>query len=64
MRGLAWACAISLFCSIFATWWIVSELGGLTAKIAKPYNDLWYAMAVTAPAALFWFWYFAQPKRD
>jgi hypothetical protein len=43
---------------------IVSSLGGNTARIQKPYNDLWYALTVNFPAAIFGFWCFARPRRD
>jgi hypothetical protein len=58
------AVGLSIACQVFAAWWIVTELSGNTARIAKPYNDAWYALAVNAPAAAFWFWYFARPHVD
>jgi hypothetical protein len=64
IRGIVAALALSLLCQAFATYWVVSSLSGLIVGIQKPYNELWYAMAVNAPAAIFWFWYFSRPKRN
>jgi hypothetical protein len=61
LRGLVAAMVISLLCHIFATWWIVTALSGLVPRIAHPYNDTWYMLAVIAPAAILWFWYFSGP---
>jgi hypothetical protein len=63
IRGIVASLALSLLCQAFATYWIVSSLSGLTARIQKPYNELWYALAVNIPAAVFWIWYFARPTR-
>jgi hypothetical protein len=63
IRGLLAALGLSLACQLFAARWIVTELSGFTARIARPYNDLWYALAVNAPAAVFWFWCFSRPAK-
>jgi hypothetical protein len=63
VRGLAGAMTLSLACQVAATYWIVSSLSGNTARIQWPYNELWYALAVNLPAAIFWLWYFARPSR-
>jgi hypothetical protein len=62
-RGLIGAIALSLACQVAATYCIVSSLSGNTARIQRPYSELWYALAVNAPAAILWFWYFARPHR-
>ena len=64
VRGLCGALALLLACQVFASWWIVSSLSGLTARVQWPYNTLWYSVAVNAPAAVFWFWYFARPRYE
>jgi hypothetical protein len=61
-RGIVVAIGLSVACQAVATYWIVSSLSGNTARIQKPYNDVWYALAVNAPAAVFWAWCFARPR--
>lgn len=63
-RGLVAAFALSVLCQIVAAWWIVGNLGGLVARIASPYNDAWYMLAINVPAAILWFWYFARPNQS
>jgi hypothetical protein len=62
VRGIVAALALSLLCQAFATYWIVSSLSGNVARIQRPFNDLWYMLAVNAPAAIFWVWYFARTR--
>jgi len=52
IRGLIGSLALSLACQVAAKSWIVTSLGGNTARIQRPYNDLWYPLAENVPLAI------------
>jgi hypothetical protein len=57
------AIGVALLCIVFADAYLAISLVGRTNLIRWPFNELWWKLAICAPASAISLWAFSRPKR-